>query len=153
MFLPNSLRPPRHRLPHDVGDLRDLVDAHERIHFGKKLRQFVAKTLRQATGNNQPLTAIPRFADFRRFENRVHAFLLRGINERAGVYDHHVRLGGVVGDFHAVLEQRPEHDFSIHQVLGATERNQADADGAFLGIFLRHKPRRLRHGGDAGNPA
>ena len=42
-----------HGLLHDVADLRDLVNAHERVHFGQQFGQFVAKTLRQAAGNDE----------------------------------------------------------------------------------------------------
>ena len=45
-MFPNPFRPPRHRLFDDFADLRDLVNAHERVHFGQELRQFIAETLR-----------------------------------------------------------------------------------------------------------
>jgi hypothetical protein len=44
-------------LAHDVADLRDLVNAHERVHFGQELGQFVAEALRQAAGNDDGLAA------------------------------------------------------------------------------------------------
>ena len=149
----------RHRLFHDVRDLRDLVNAHERVHFGQEFGQFVAETLRQATGNNQTLAAMVRLADFGGFENGVHAFLLRGVNERAGVDDDGVGLGGVIGDFHAAFQKRAEHDFGVHEIFGAAERNQADAQRAFasrfrphqrafIGMFFRHRRIKLREAAD-----
>ena len=91
-MFPPSFRAAGNGLADDVRDLRHLVNAHERIHFGQQLRQFVAEPLRQAAGNDE---AWPRFlavAHLDGFENRVHAFLLRGVNERAGVDDDGVGL-------------------------------------------------------------
>ena len=119
----------------DFADLRDLVNAHERVHFRQQFRQLVAETLRQAAGNNQALAAIFGGADFGGFENRVHAFFLRGINERAGVDDERVGLLGVVRDFDAAFEQRAEHDFGVHEIFRAAERNQADAQRTFVRFF------------------
>ena len=120
-MFPHPFRAPGNGLSDDVRDLRDLVNAHEGVHLGQELGQFVAEPLRQAAGNNQALAAIFGGADLGGFENRVHALLLRGINERAGVDDDGVGLGGIVRDFHAVLEQRAEHDFGVHQIFGAAE--------------------------------
>ena len=88
----------------------------------------------------------PRFfasRNFGGFEDRVHALLLRGVNERAGVDDDGVGLRGVVGDFDAVLQQRAEHDFGVHEILGAAERNQADAQRAFRWNFFSSQAERL----------
>ena len=132
------------RLAHDVADLRDLVNAHERVHLGHELGQFVAETLRQAAGNDDGLAALVGVAQFDGFEDGVHALLLRGINEGAGVDDDGVGLRGVIGDLDAALEQRAEHDLGVHEIFGAAERNHADAQRRlFIGIFLRHSRRRL----------
>ena len=134
-MFPNLFRSPGHRLFDDVRDLRDLVNAHERVHFGQELGQFVAETLRQAAGNDEAWPRLFAVADLGGFEDGVHAFLLRGVNERAGVDDDGVGLRGVVGDFHAAFQERAEHDFGVHQIFGAAERNQADAQRAVIGIF------------------
>ena len=143
-MFPNLFRPSGNGPSHDFRHFCNLVNAHERVHFGQEPGQFIAKPLRQATGNNETLAAIFRGADLGGFEDGVHALLLRGVNERAGVDNDGVGLRGVVGDFHAVLEQRAEHDFGVHQIFGAAERNQADAQRAVIGIFLRHKEIKLR---------
>jgi len=100
--------------------------------------------LRQAAGNDQALAAIFGGADPGGFEDGVHALLLRGVNERAGVDDDGVGRRGVVGDFHAAFEQRAEHDFGVHQIFGAAERNQADPQGALAVICLGHRLDNLR---------
>ncbi len=46
------------RLTDEMGNLADLIDAHKGIHFRQQFRQFVAKTLRQTTGDDQALAAI-----------------------------------------------------------------------------------------------
>ena len=102
-MLPNFVSPDLNRLLHDVRNLRDLVNAHERVHFGQEFGQFLAETLGQAAGDDQALAAMVGFADFGGFEDGVHALLLGGINERAGVDDEGVGLRGVIGDFHAAL--------------------------------------------------
>ena len=75
---------------------------------------------------------------------RNQGVLLRGVNKRAGVDDDGVGLRVVVRDFNAVLEQRAEHDFGVHQIFGATERNQADPQRAAGGIWCRHRRIKLR---------
>ncbi len=74
------------------GDLGHLVNAHEGVHFRQQLGQFVAKPLRQTAGNDQTLAAVFRLAELGGFQNGVHAFLLRGVNEGAGVDDDGVGL-------------------------------------------------------------
>src|ERR1017187_1146985 len=143
MFLPGFLRTICHRPAHDVADLRDLVNAHERVHFRHQLRQFVAEALRQAAGNNDGLAAPVRIAQFDGLKNRVRAFFLRGINERTGVDDDGVGLRGVIRDLDTALEQRAEHDFGVHEIFGAAKGNKADAQRLGTGIFLRHRRQSL----------
>ncbi len=127
----------------DVSNLRDLINAHERIHFGHEFGQFVAKSLRQTAGNDDGLAALVCIAQFDGFKDGVHAFLLRGVNEGAGVDDDGIGLRGVVGDLDAVFQQRAEHDFGVHQIFGAAERNETDAQRLGTGIFLVHRRNRL----------
>lgn len=128
----------RDGLVNDFIDAFDLVHAHEGIDFRKQLREFLAKTLRQTTGNDQALAAILRFPHLGGFEDGIDALFLRGVDEGAGVDDHDVGAGGVVCDFDAFLHERAEHDFGVHQVFGATERNQADFDRRLFCIFRTH---------------
>src|SRR5437899_7342744 len=77
-LLPNPLSPSFEGFVHDLSHLRDLIDAHERIDFGQQLRQFFAKTLRQASRNDQPLAAVFCLPQFSRLQDRINAFLLGG---------------------------------------------------------------------------
>ena len=148
------LRPAGDGLAHDVTHLRDLVNAHEGVHLGHELGKFLAETLRKTARNDDGLAALVRVAQLDRFKNRVHALLLRGVNEGAGVDDDGVGARGVVGNIHAAFHERAEHDFGVHEILGAAERNHADAQPACAGrlrpggrfftrIYLRHSRRRL----------
>jgi hypothetical protein len=141
------------RLLHDLADLRDLINAHERVHLGEQLGQFLAEALRQAAGDDQPLTTIAGLAHFGGFEDRVHAFLLRGINEGTRVDDHDVGLGGVIRDLDAVLEQRAEHDLGVHQIFGATERDQPDLQRVGRVFSLCHRTTNLSKAAGRGNLA
>src|SRR5208282_6309004 len=58
--------------------------------------------------------------------------------------DEGVGLGGVIGDFHAAFQERAEHDFGVHKVLGTAQRNQADPQWSFNGRFFRHRWVKLR---------
>jgi hypothetical protein len=72
-------------------------------------------------------------SNFGRLEDRVDAFLLRGIDKGAGVDDENVRLVGFIGNLDAVFQQRANHNLGIDEVLGATERNQSHAQGSLCG--------------------
>ena len=91
--------------------------------------------------DDERLAALVGFPHSGGVEDGIHALLLRGVNERAGVDDDGVGSGGVVGDFRAGLEERAEHDFGVHEILGAAEGNHADADGRGhrLGIRVLHR--------------
>ena len=80
-----SFAPPREGLFDNVRDLRDLIDAHEGIDFRQELGQIVAKALRQAARNNEALGRVGPPADGIGFQDGVNAFLLRGIDEGAGI--------------------------------------------------------------------
>jgi hypothetical protein len=57
------------------------------------------------------------------------------------------RLGHVDRGLHIrgdpAFDQRAEHDFGVHQVLGATKRNQADLQRTGFGTLFCHRPDRL----------
>ena len=121
----------------DLADLRDLVDAHEGVDLGDEPGQIIAEALRKTARDDEGLASVAGFADFVGIEDSVDALLLRGVDERTGVDDDRVRLGGVVGDLDAALEERAEHDLGVDKVLGAAEGDQADPEGPCGGQGLR----------------
>jgi hypothetical protein len=68
----------------------------------------------------------PEAALLMRIKDCVDRFLLRGIDERAGVNDEHVGFLRDGSDFHPVLQNAPEHDLGVDQVLRATQADHAD---------------------------
>ena len=147
-LLSRLLKPPLamdKRLLNNLARLSHLIDAHEDVHLRQQFRQFIAKSLRQTAGHNQALVRVRGFAELRRLQNRVHAFLLGRIDERASIDDHYIRLFGVVDHLHAGTKQRAEHDLGIDQILGATKRNQANSNRAFCVLKLHEKRAKLRH--------
>ncbi len=117
----------------DVARVGDLVEADECIDFGHLACEFLGKTLRHAAAHDQLLAGFfAQAALLVRVEDCVDGFLLRGVDERAGVDDEHVGLVGVGRDFHSVFQNAAEHDLGIDEVLRAAERDDAD-----LGGFLR----------------
>src|ERR1035437_9240688 len=143
MFTSSFLRAIGDGFAHDFANLRDLVNTHERVHFGHEPGEFVAEPLRETAGNDDGLAAMIRLAQLDGFKNRVHALLLRGVNEGAGVDDEGVGLRSVIRDFDTALEQRAEHDFGVHEIFGAAERNEADAEGFGTGFFFCHRRKSL----------
>lgn len=114
-----------------LGDVGHLIDADEGVHFGEKLGEFVAEALGEATGDDESLAGADLVAELGRFENGVDAFFLGGVDEGAGIDDDHVRLGGIVDDFDAVLNHGAEHNFGIDKIFSAAQGDHAHADGGF----------------------
>ena len=112
----------------DVAGLGDLVQTHEGIDFRQLFGQLGGKALRHAAADDQPLPrpAAREPAVLMRLEDRLDRFLLRGVDERAGVDDEHVGILRGGGDLHAVRAHTAEHDLGIHEIFRATERDHAD---------------------------
>src|SRR5258706_11863369 len=88
-----SLRPVLVGLLNDVTYLSDLVDAHKGIHFREQFWQLVAKTLREATRNDQALPAVVRSeehtSELQSLTNLVCRLLLeKKKNKAAGAHIH-----------------------------------------------------------------
>jgi hypothetical protein len=76
-------------------------------------------------------------------QHRIDALLLRRVDKRAGVDDHHVGLRRVIGDSQAALQKGSEHDFGIHQILGAAEGDQAHSHWLLHCIRLHSRTRNI----------
>src|SRR6266404_4585617 len=83
----------------------------------------MAKTLDQATGNDQSLRLAARFVAGH-FEDRIDGFLLRAADEPAGIYDDDVGVLGVGSKFGASLGQHAHHYLAVDEVLGAAEAHK-----------------------------
>ena len=115
----------------DFSGVGDLVEADEGVHLGHLAREFLRKTLRHAAADDQFLPGfLAQAALLVRLEDRLDGFLLRGVDERAGVHDEHVGVFRICGDLHAALDHAAKHDLGIDQVLGAAEADDADFNRA-----------------------
>ena len=62
----------------------------------------------------------------RHLEDRVDRFLLRAVDERAGVHDEHVSVLGVGRDLVSRLLGEAQHHLAVDEVLGAAERDKTN---------------------------
>ena len=58
----------------------------------------------------------------------AEGFFFGRIDEGAGVNDDHISLFRFGNNYHPSLVQMPDHDLAIHEIFGATERDEADFD-------------------------
>ncbi len=84
-----------------------------------------AKAFHQATRDDQlarpAIVLMPRH-----LQNRIHRFLLRALDERAGVDHNDVSIFGAGNQLRPGLCQHAHHDFAIDQVLGTSQADKAD---------------------------
>ena len=66
------------------------------------------------------------FFVFGHFENGVHRFLLRRLDEAAGVDDQDVGIVGARREFVAVARENAHHHLAIHEVFGASQADESD---------------------------
>jgi hypothetical protein len=88
---------------------------------------LLAIALREATADHQLLAGLPAG-----FKDRIDGFLLRGLNETAGVYDEYVGFTGISRDLKAFRHGVAKHYFGINQILGAAETHHPDLGGTAL---------------------
>ena len=115
-----------------LDDRRHLAGAKDNVDFGNLALQFVAVALGQTSGHDQP-AARPIFLVLCHLQNGVDGFLLRPVDERAGVDHDHVGARRVGGKLVAGALGQAEHHLGVDKVLGAAEGNQSD----FHSIFKR----------------
>ena len=136
----------------DRDDVRDLVEADERV----DLRQLDAAlgtfddgqgalvALGHATSDDKLLAFLAGGGlAVAHHINGFEGFVLRRVDEGAGVDDDHVGFRGVGSHGHAGLGEVADHDLGIDQVLGAAKGNEA--------YFYGHGGIRSREGAES-NP-
>ena len=100
--------------------MRHLTRSENRVDLGNLLAQFVSIALRQAAGHDQSLARTGLLV-LRHLEDGVDRFLLRLVDERAGVDDEHVGVGGIPGELMPLFLGEPQHDLGVDEVFGAAE--------------------------------
>ena len=116
--------------PDRLYDLRHLTRSEDRVDLGNLLAQLVSIALRQAAGHDQSLTRTGLLV-LRHLEDGVDRLLLRLVDERAGVDDEHVGVGGVAGELMPLLLGEPEHDLGVDEVLGAPEGDHSNLHAGY----------------------
>ncbi len=124
--------------PDDLRDARVGRGADEIVDLRHLLLQHVRVPLGQTAGDHQRL-APARLLVPGVIENGVDRFLLRIADEGAGIDQHHLRLARFLDQLVALLEQRSEHDFAVHPVLRAAEREQVQRGTSGEGRFLHER--------------
>ena len=110
------------------GQLLVLIHAQDQVDLGDLVLQRVLVALAEAAGDDQQLAAAG-FLVLSHLEDRVDGFLLRALDEAAGVHHQDVRLGGIAGEDVAVVCQKPQRGFGVHAVLVAAQGDHADGKG------------------------
>jgi len=111
--------------------LEDLRDARvgrgpdEVIDLGHLLLEHVRVALREASRHHQRLAATS-FLQLGVLEDGVDRLLLGLPDEGAGVDQDHLRLSRLVHQLVSLVEQAAEHDFAVHPILRAAEREQVE---------------------------
>ena len=61
-----------------------------------------------------------------RFQDCLDRFLFGRIDERACIDDEHIGFVRAGGDFHTVLQNTPQHDLRVDEILGAAKADHSD---------------------------
>ena len=108
-----------------VHDLWHFAGSEHRIDFRNLRAQLVAIALGQAAGDDQSLAGAGLLV-LGHLEDRVDRLLLGFVDERAGVDDEHVGVGGIAGELMPLFLGEPEHHLGVDEVLGAAERDHSN---------------------------
>ena len=112
----------------EVGQVGEIVDPDEQVDFREVARKLKAVALHQAASHHQAhLRAALLQAG--QVKNGVHRLLTGRLDEGAGIDQEEFGGGRLPGDFPSRLDQAPQHDFRVHQVLGAAQGNGVDLQG------------------------
>src|ERR1043166_100914 len=118
----------RSRVRFWIADLQNIVDltgADEGVNLRHLSFQFIAISLNQTTGNNQP-PGLSFCFQARCFENCFNRFLLGRLNKTTCVNHNGIGLLSVRRDLIAFLLQLSHHHFAVYQILGTTQTNESN---------------------------
>jgi len=101
------------------------ASSEDGVDFGNFLPELVAVALCKTTGHDEPLTVALRLVP-RHLEDRVDRFLLRRVDESAGIDDDDVRTRRIRREVVAGVARKPEHYFRVDEILGTPERDETD---------------------------
>ena len=105
-------------------EVMQLGESEKQIDFGNLLRKLLLVALHQATDGDDRLDST--LFQLRRGQDGIDRFLLRGVDETAGVHQNDVRLRQHRGHHGAVPNQIAHEAFGIDRRLVAAEGNDAE---------------------------
>ena len=106
----------RPRFVDDFSNFREGAGAHDGIDFRHELAQLRAVALRQATRDDEQLTAP---LALRVLQDDVGRLFFGGIDERAGVDDDRLGVAGIGREGPAVRRESAQHDFAVDEIFCA----------------------------------
>ena len=110
---------------HSFQNALDFAGSHHRIHFRHLLQNLFAIPLHKATGHNQFFRR-PEFLVLRHFQDGVHGFFLRRLDEAAGVDNEYFRLIGAGRELIAITRKNAHHHLAVHEVLRASQAHKSN---------------------------
>ncbi len=123
--------PRRRRGPaQEIGQGGKIVDPDEQVHFRELFRQLRPIALHQAAGHHQAHLR-PPCLDPGQLQDGVHRLLAGRLDEAAGIDQQQIGGGGRTRHLPARPGEPPQHDFRVHQVLGAAQGDGVDRFGRF----------------------
>ena len=111
----------------ELGQGGKIVHPDEQIDFREVLRELRAIALHQAAGHHQA-NLRPVRLQAGQIQDGVHRLFTGRLDEAAGIDQQEIGGGRLPGDLPAGPGEAPQHDFRVHQVLGAA---QADGEDGF----------------------
>jgi hypothetical protein len=124
------------RFEDSTGEVAAVVDTDKGVDARNVLEQTGPITLDQTAGYDNP-SAPSGPLGIDRLDDGLVGFVAGGLKETTRVDHDDVGIGRVIGDGAAGLGKLPEHFLRIHQVLGATQRDEGDSRNSFLCRHLR----------------
>jgi hypothetical protein len=109
----------------------DLVRPDNSVHLGHILLDIAPIALNKTARHHETL----RVADllvFGHLQNRVNRFPFGRIDKTAGIDDQNICLIGMGRQFVAMGGEFAHHDFTVDEILGATEADETDFQGEFF---------------------
>ena len=115
----------RGRAIHRVDDLRHFARAEHDVDFGDQLAQLVAIALGQAAGDDEAAAGAGLLV-LGELQDRVDRFLLRLVDEGAGVDDQHVGFVRPRRQLVAGFLGEAQHHLGVDEVFRAAERDETN---------------------------
>ena len=124
-----------------AGDLLPPEDADHLVDLRHLVQQHLALPFRQAPCDDHSLE-LARPLAVEHLANDPQRLQPRGVDEPAGIDDHHVRLLAVGDEHVAVLGQEAEHALGVNEVLRTAEADEGESSlhgGLIVHRFEAHE--------------